>query len=1587
MRKIISAIIALTIILSSLSALMFTSSAESENFTVTEYGTEANECTVIDTSTLPSANRLSGTPLYYSYNATSGTLKTTCDANTQSSAFLYDGNLKNQWNNPVRDGYRYYNGLTTATDGTVLSATNCRFVLNMGKVYDIDTFLVAGSYNQMPITSFEIYVADDKDTIFNTANKVASYTRDSGSKAHQYLVKLDKAVNAKYFAVKILEVDTTIAIAPTDKAIYLNELGAYGVPSNTVSNQSSIGEVNLLLNSTPCKIISPDGTEKADPTVGAESGSLKTWTNGKITDMQRIYNATKATSGAKDGMKIAYELGNYLNVSKVALSSGNASYYYVAKWEVYASNSVDDLFDASNCYAYVENTTGTAKSQQIDVAVLKKSVDCKYIGIKILEDSDSTQTYAAISEIAVIGGDAFSKEPPVEIGKMLADNVIYKSAQAGNTVKTYVKQGIYNDTALNDRTTLGCHGSTGSVDVLYDNKLDNTNRKFVNIATTHTDKNYYTMQIVFDAGQEYTVDSALLKIAGKESAVSYIAFVGDSKDTIFQTKNILAISENENGLYSGYVTVDSEYAKTGSVFGIMLTGYTGNASLYPDEIAFFEHIDIGVKSEKLTEPYGVNILKDKKLYQGTGTTVGTTIKEQDGYSQSVSLLTNGLFDDANIAANGGNGLRFYNGLTSNFVYDMEDQIDIAKVIIAGGIKTSGDNTMAIGSYGIFVGNDTANLFDTSNRVAFVLNEDYSQIQGFDLSSLDVSGRYIGILIYGLYNHYRADDSLETGVYFTEIGVYGNISTDKYTVENEPSNDSLAILGTNAIAPVENSLLTDGIALTDDSTKANEYENAAGKKLTYNMGAQMNITSLLVGSLYNSINNVAPRQYRIYLSNDADTLYDDANLVINYYNLLYKANSGNYAGSTQLFKLATSQTAQYVGFEFVETALNETSIYISELAAFATYDMTEKLTGSITSPDKVYLDGVLVAESANVPAELLKGNHSLVVEKDGVNNVYIVNDGVFTRKSTLENAISTVGTQIRTDDPLAIRFVNEITVAAKAEVIKYGTVVAKTAALNHKDLIIDSNDYATLNAVAYEKGVSDIIFAQNSTTISFTAAIHNIAANQYLTYYAVRPYAVVKIGDVEYTIYGKTSQHCVADVAETALADSSANYGEKVMTYLNGIKNNSSLADVSKALYTSYGLTDDSVAASVKNAAADNNRLIKVIQKAMNGEEITLGVLGGSITMGANVIKEDRYAKSYSGRLREWLENTFNTKVNLVNAGIGATTSTFGVHRIEKDLLQHDPDLVILEYAVNETESDTTNKTYEDCVRRILAHQNADGSVPALILLFTVRYSTVSETMLDRITAWDSNPVVGEATYYNNQGAQMIIGNNYNLPMISYMDCIVPLINNDKLTWSGSSNKAANLTTDNIHPSYFGHQIISSLLSDYIANVAKDVTNSTSATIGSLQDALYGATYTNAKFYNSVDLPEEWITSMGSFKAVHNICNEYIDYEILTHGWKAYSTDEEQPMVLNIPGAKSITLLVVRTKKIADGIKMMTTVTEEGAIVAQKIASNYLNSSNYADTTVVYTADVGKDLTVEIAPNFNGKEGEAVLLGIMVGFDE
>ncbi|MBQ3028607.1 MAG: SGNH/GDSL hydrolase family protein, partial [Lachnospiraceae bacterium] len=89
---------------------------------------------------------------------------------------------------------------------------------------------------------------------------------------------------------------------------------------------------------------------------------------------------------------------------------------------------------------------------------------------------------------------------------------------------------------------------------------------------------------------------------------------------------------------------------------------------------------------------------------------------------------------------------------------------------------------------------------------------------------------------------------------------------------------------------------------------------------------------------------------------------------------------------------------------------------------------------------------------------------------------------------------------------------------------------------------------------------------------------------------------------------------------------------------------------------------------------NTERIAKVLKKAENGQPVTLGYLGGSITQGSLSSTPDT---CYAAMTTKWWREQYpNTEFTYVNGGIGGTTSQFGVSRVDSDILAYEPDFVV-----------------------------------------------------------------------------------------------------------------------------------------------------------------------------------------------------------------------------------------------------------------------------------------------------------------------
>ncbi len=201
---------------------------------------------------------------------------------------------------------------------------------------------------------------------------------------------------------------------------------------------------------------------------------------------------------------------------------------------------------------------------------------------------------------------------------------------------------------------------------------------------------------------------------------------------------------------------------------------------------------------------------------------------------------------------------------------------------------------------------------------------------------------------------------------------------------------------------------------------------------------------------------------------------------------------------------------------------------------------------------------------------------------------------------------------------------------------------------------------------------------------------------------------------------------------------------------------------------------------------NTERIAKVLKKAENGDPITLGYLGGSITQGSLSSTPDT---CYAAMTTKWWRERYpKTEFAYVNGGIGGTTSQFGAARVESDILAYEPDFVVIEFSVNDDNNEFFRETYEGLVRKVYSSKTA----PAVLLVHNMFYNTG----------------------VNAQEQHEQIGRYYNLPCVSMKNSVYQAIVDGKIA-------IRDVTPDDLHPNDAGHALLSNLITYFLEKVQKE----------------------------------------------------------------------------------------------------------------------------------------------------------------------
>ncbi len=371
--------------------------------------------------------------------------------------------------------------------------------------------------------------------------------------------------------------------------------------------------------------------------------------------------------------------------------------------------------------------------------------------------------------------------------------------------------------------------------------------------------------------------------------------------------------------------------------------------------------------------------------------------------------------------------------------------------------------------------------------------------------------------------------------------------------------------------------------------------------------------------------------------------------------------------------------------------------------------------------------------------------------------------------------------------------------------------------------------------------------------------------------------------------------------------------------------------------TDYVSDEEMALADYWTKVTDDAALAAVMRKAAAGEKVTIACIGGSITQGTISSGESDaevgFKTCYADIFHQWWTDTFpDAEIEFINAGIGATNSYLGVHRVQADVLDYNPDLVLVEFSVNDDGSNFTQTSYDNLVRRIYEAESS----PAVLLLF-----------------------MGQTNGSTAQEADALIGYNYMTPMVSYINVINHMMETGVYT-------DKQLSGDVTHPSALGHAIAGEILWKYLNNVNayRDTYQEPQAFEA---DPVTRDKYMNAQILDSSSITPE---DLGDFE-------ESSKFYVFPNDWTC--TEGEGNLTFTIT-CRNLGVMYYRT---TNGDSGQFEVYVDGELATRLDGDFSGGWGNYAESAEVYTSDEAAEHTIVIKKAADSTGDEFTVLGLLV----
>ena len=201
----------------------------------------------------------------------------------------------------------------------------------------------------------------------------------------------------------------------------------------------------------------------------------------------------------------------------------------------------------------------------------------------------------------------------------------------------------------------------------------------------------------------------------------------------------------------------------------------------------------------------------------------------------------------------------------------------------------------------------------------------------------------------------------------------------------------------------------------------------------------------------------------------------------------------------------------------------------------------------------------------------------------------------------------------------------------------------------------------------------------------------------------------------------------------------------------------------------------------------SNSYIKLTERKF----LTVGYLGGSVTVGSGSTNQD--TKSWRALTTQWLKNRYpNAAVNEVNVSSGSTGTLYGAGRVSEQLMSKNPDIVFVEYAVNDYYQGYTQAESERYMESIVRTIRSKNPYTDIIFVYTTDIG-LKGMKTQWIEAFDN------------------VAERYHILKIDLGAELLNEIGSDSTDWAYNGK----YFSDSVHPTDAGHEKYASFVEKFL----------------------------------------------------------------------------------------------------------------------------------------------------------------------------